>query len=321
MRKTYNIAVTVFLLLALTAVIILSRLDLLMMLFMAKHSELYALADFYGSEFLIYSYLLGILLTFIILLCRIVLTVRGDKEKAAKYNSAELFGGRLGILLEEQRAVMKKRLESTHDKDTKSNYYLGGGLFILFFAAYYTRSGYGSYPLRPMVGLMACLFWGEVVAVGLWLLARRFRNLDRIIKGFGKDITKEFGDASAREAFANDVLEAGDEWKFRDEVEDKLGWGIVGSRYFVHFSDSGTAVVVDSAKLSKIATAQTNYSTGRGMTRKTVFIFLVRFYYEKEKRKNHVDKTFQFRDDGNRKAFLNLLRTRLGEQIEIEQSS
>ena len=318
MRKVYNIAITVFLFLVMVAVV-LSRKELFLILEMAGRSELYMLADFYGGNFLINSYLLGILFTFIILAARIVLTVRGDKEESTKYNSTEIIGGKLGILLEEQRAVMKKRLESTHDKDYKSNYWIGGGLFILFFLAYYTRSGNGPYPLRPMMGFMACLFWGELVAVGLWLLMRRFRNLDRIIKAYGKDIQKEFGDASAWEAFANDVLEAGDEWKFRDEVKDKFGWGIVGSRYFVHFLDSGMAVVVDSTKLSKIATARTSYSTGRGMMRETIFIYQVKFYYEKEKRKNHVDKTFQFRDDGNRTTFLNLLRMRLGEQTVIVQ--
>lgn len=319
MRKAYNIVITVFLLLVMAAVVILSRRDLSMMLYMAKQSELYMLADFYGSNLLINSYLLGIPLTSIILVVRIVLTIRGDKEESTKYNSAEVIGGKLGILLEEQRAVMKKRLESTHDKDYKSNYWIGGLLIVLFFLAYWSRSDDGAYTFRPMVGLMACLFWGEVVAVGLWLLMRRFRNLDRIIKAYAKDIQKTFGDASAWEAFANDVLEAGEEWKFRDEVKDKFGWGIVGSRYFVHFLDSGMAVVVDSAKISKIATARMSYSTGRGMTRETILIYQVKFYYEKEKRKNHVDKTFQFRDDGNRKTFLNLLRMRLGEQTVIVQ--
>ena len=318
MRKAYNIVITVFLLLVMAAVI-LSHRELYLILYMASRSGLQGLADYYGNGFLIYSYLLGILLTFIILAVRIVLTVRGDKEGAAKYNSAEVIGGKLGMLLEEQRAVMKVRLESTHDKENRNNYYLGGGLFICFFIAYCARSGYGSYLLRPILGLVACLFWGEVVTVGMWLLSRRFRNLDRIIKAYAKDIQKEFSDAGSWEAFANDVLEAGDEWKFRDEVKDKFGWGIVGSRYFVHFLDSGMAVVVDSTKLSKIATARTSYSTGRGMTRETVFIYQVRFYYEKEKRKNHVDKTFQFRDDGNRTNFLNLLRMRLGEQTEIVQ--
>lgn len=318
MRKAYNIAVTVFLLLVMAAVI-LSRRELSMILYMARQSELQIMADFYGSTFLINSYLLGILFTFVILVVRIVLTVRGDKEGNTKYNSIEVIGGKLGMLLEEQRAVMKVRLESTHDKESRSNYWLGGGLCICLFIVYCTRSGYGIYPLRPVLGFVACLFWGEVMAVGLWLLMWRFRNLDRIIKGYGKDIQKEFGDAGAWEAFANDVLEAGDEWKFRDEVKDKFGWGIVGNRYFVHFLDSGRAEVVDSAKLSKIATARTSYSKGRGITRETIFIYLVRFYYEREKRKNHVDKTFQFRDDGNRTTFLNLLRSRLGEQTEIVQ--
>lgn len=318
MRKAYNIVITVVLLLVMAAVI-LSHRELSLILYMARQSELQIMADIYGSSFLINSYLLGILLTFIILVVRIVLTVRGDKEGNTKYNSTEVIGGKLGVLLEEQRAVMKVRLESTHDKDIRNNYWLGGGLCICLFVAYWARSGYGTYPLRPVLGFVACLFWGEVVAVGMWLLARRFRNLDRIIKGYGKDIQKEFGDASAWESFANDVLEAGDEWKFQDEVKDKFGWGIVGKRYFVHFMDSGRAEVVDSTKLSKIATARTSYSTGRGITRETIFIYLVRFYYEKEKRKNHVDKTFQFRDDGNRAIFLNLLRSRLGEQTEIVQ--
>lgn len=318
MRKAYNLVITVFLVLVMAAVIWYRR-ELFLILYMARQSGLSGLADYYGNGFLVNSYLLGILFTFIILAARIVLTIRGDKEAVTKYNSTEVIGGKLGILLEEQRAVMKKRLESTHDKDYKSNYWIGGGLFILFFLAYYTRSDHSSYPLRLMIGFMACLFWGEVVAVGLWLLTRRFRNLDRIIKAYGKDIQKEFGNASAWEFFANDVLEAGDEWKFRDEVKDKLGWGIVGSRYFVHFLDSGMAVVVDSTRLSKIATARTSYSTGRGMMRETIFIYQVKFYYEKEKRKNHVDKTFQFRDDGNRAIFLNLLRMRLGEQTVIVQ--
>ena len=313
MRKAYNIVVTVFLCIVLVANFVLVGRQTNLLWHLALDGNLEMMASLYVGNFM-YAYLLGIPLTFIILIVRIILTIRGDKTESTKTGAVQI-AGKLGTLLEEQRIVVKDWLAKVWDKRLRNVYFVGGGLVLALFLVYYTRSDPNF--VRPVEGFIACLFCGEVMALAGWLLSRR--NPDKIITKYEKHIKKAFGDSDVCEVFAGDVLSVGDEWKYRDEVKDELGWGVVGSRYIVHFTEVGIANVVDSTKLSRVSTATTYYYTGKGVARQRHDVYEVRFYYEKEKRKNHVDVTFQFKSDANRSVFLNLLKSRFGEQIEIVQ--
>lgn len=318
MRKAYNIVVTVLLFIVLAASFALSGRQFFWILRIAVDGYIDALAPYFNGSFVLITYLLGVPLTFVILVVRIILTIIGEK-KGLTENSAVQVSNKFVTLLEEQRIVVRDWLGKTWDKSIKEIYILGGGLTLVFFLGYYMRYRADSYIVETVEGFMACLFCGEVVALGLWLLTRRAKNLNRIVKGYEKDMIKAFNGTDGCEVFADDVLSAGNEWTYWDEEKDNLGWGKIGSRYIVQFTDAGIARVVDSTRLSRISKAMTYYYTGKGWARQRHDIYEVRFYYEKEKRKNHADVTYQFRSDANRTIFLNLLVSRLGNRIEIVQ--
>lgn len=256
-----------------------------------------------------------VVLSLAIFVVRVILTVREGKGSPKGKKTVASFSGRLGEFMEIQRVHLlewQEKYSGRHDK-----WIYGGFLFAVLAVLYrwYNQSSV----VGELFGMMSMgVFWGEVIALGLWIVLIWFSNPEAAYKRAGSRLQKAGSEAGSEEALAGDLLEASAQWSFQEESNEDLCWGILGSRFWYYNDNFGNVVVVDSEKVAKIATAITSNGHGTGFNRVEIYHYLVQFYYDKEKHQNRYDKVFDFRTTEGREELLRLLKMRTEDRIPIE---
>lgn len=314
MKKPYNIAITLFLMfVTLCYGVVYWRAFMLLPYFLRDGWESLKLtlevipATIYAPG--------AIVLGLIISVGRVLLTVREGKESPQGKKTAAAYSGRLGEFMEDQRDRLMEWNEKYNSRHEKWIY--GGFLFAVLAVLYrwYTKSS----DTGELFGMMAMgVFWGEVIALAIWIILSWIVTPEKAVKRTGGRLQKECSETGAGEALVGDLLETSSEWKFLEESNEGICWGIVGSRFWYCNDEFGNAAVVDSSKVEKIVTTITSTGHGRGFNRVEIYHYLVQFYYDKDKHKNRYDKVFSFRTPEGREECLRLLKTRTEDRIQIE---
>ena len=314
MRKPHNIAITLFVMILMLLYGIVFRRSFILLLYLLRESgESLKLALEVTPDII---YIPGlVVLSLLIFVGRVILTVREGKASPQGKKTAAAYSGRLGDFMEEQRERLIEWNEKYNSRHEKWIY--GGFLFAVLAVLYrwYRQSADTGDLLRLM---SMGVFWGEVIALGLWIILSWFSKPEKALKRTGGRLQKASAETGAGDALVGDLLEAPSEWKFMEESNEGICWGVVGSRFWYFNNEFGNVVVVDSAKVARIVTAITSTGHGRGFNRVEIYHYLVEFYYDKDKHRNRYDKEFSFRTPEGREEFLKLLRTRTEDRIEIE---
>lgn len=314
MKKPHNIAITLFLLIVAFSYGILYRRAFTLLFFLLREGgEQLELVQQLSPATI---YAPGVVvLSLAIFVVRVILTVREGKGSPKGKKTVASFSGRLGEFMEIQSVHLlewQEKYSGRHDK-----WIYGGFLFAILAVLYrwYTQSSV----VGELFGMMSMgVFWGEVIALGLWIVLTWFSNPEAAFKRAGNRLQKAGSEAGSEEVLAGDLLEASAQWSFQEESNEDLCWGILGSRFWYYNDNFGNVVVVDSEKVAKIATAITSNGHGTGFNRVEIYHYLVRFYYDKDKHQNRYDKVFDFRTTEGREEFLRLLKMRTEDRIPIE---
>lgn len=314
MRKPHNIVVTLFLMISMLSYgIVYWRSFMLLPYFLREGGESLKLVLEVTPDII---YAPGvIILSLILFVGRVILTVRDGKVPPQGKKTVVAYSGRLGEFMEDQRDRLIEWNEKYNNRHEKWIY--GGFLFAALAALYrwYTQSS----NTEDLFGMMAMgVFWGEVIALAIWIILSWFSTPESALKRTGSRLQKACSETGAEEALVGDLLETSSEWKFLEESNEGICWGIVGSRFWYCNDEYGNVAVVDSARVAKIVTAITSTGHGRGLGRVEIYHYLVQFYYDKEKHQNRYDKVFSFRTQEGREELLRLLRTRTEDRIPIE---
>ena len=314
MRKPHNIAITLFVMILMLLYGIVFRRSFILLLHLLRESgESLKLALEVTPDLL---YIPGlVVLSLLIFVGRVILTVREGKASPQGKKTAVAYSGRLGDFMEEQRERLNEWNEKYNSRHEKWIY--GGFLFAVLAVLYrwYTKSS----DMGELFGMMAMgVFWGEVIALAIWIILSWFSTPEKAVKRTGGRLQKECSETGAGEALVGDLLETSSEWKFLEESNEGICWGTVGSRFWYCNDEFGNAVVVDSSKVAKIVTTITSTGHGRGFNRVEIYHYLVQFYYDKDKHKNRYDKVFSFRTPEGREECLRLMRTRTEDRLQIE---
>lgn len=314
MKKPHNIAITLFLLIVAFSYGILYRRAFTLLFFLLREGGEQLELILHLSPATIYAPGV-VVLSLAIFVVRVILTVREGKGSPKGKKTVASFSGRLGEFMEIQRVHLlewQEKYSGRHDK-----WIYGGFLFAILAVLYrwYNQSSV----VGELFGMMSMgVFWGEVIALGLWIVLTWFSNPEAAFKRAGNRLQKAGSEAGSEEVLAGDLLEASAQWSFQEESNEDLCWGILGSRFWYYNDNFGNVVVVDSEKVAKIATAITSNGHGTGFNRVEIYHYLVQFYYDKDKHQNRYDKVFDFRTTEGREEFLRLLKMRTEDRILIE---
>lgn len=314
MKKPYNIAITLFLLIVAFSYGILYRRAFTLLFFLLREGGEQLELILHLSPATIYAPGV-VVLSLAIFVVRVILTIREGKGSPKGKKTVASFSSRLGEFMEIQSVHLlewQEKYSGRHDK-----WIYGGFLFAILAVLYrwYNQSSV----VGELFGMMSMgVFWGEVIALGLWIVLTWFSNPEAAFKRAGNRLQKAGSEAGSEEVLAGDLLEASAQWSFQEESNEDLCWGILGSRFWYYNDNFGNVVVVDSEKVAKIATAITSNGHGTGFNRVEIYHYLVQFYYDKDKHQNRYDKVFDFRTTEGREEFLRLLKMRTEDRIPIE---
>lgn len=314
MKKPHNIAITLFLLIVTLSYGILYRRAFAMFFYLINEGgEILEHAVQFNPAII---YAPGVVaLSLVIFVARVILTFREGKGSPKGKKAAAVFSGRLGEFMELQRVHLLEWQEKYNGRHDKWIY--GGFLFAILAVLYrwYNQSSV----VGELFGMMSMgVFWGEVIALGIWIFLTWFSNSEAALKRAGSRLQKAGSEAGSEEALASDLLEASAQWSFQEESNEDICWGILGSRFWYYNDKFGNVVVVDSEKVAKIATAITSTGHGTGFNRVEIYHYLVQFYYDKDKHQNRYDKVFDFRTTEGREEVLRLLKARTEDRFPIE---
>ena len=315
MKKPHNIAVTLFLLIvAFSYGILYRRAFALFFTFLGGGREqLEHLVQF--NPAIIYAPGV-VVLSLVIFVGRVLLTFREGKGSPKGKRTVAAFSGRLAEFMEIQRVHLLEWQEKYNGRHEKWIY--GGFLFAILAVLYrwYNQSSV----VGELFGMMSMgVFWGEVIALVLWIVFTWASNPEKALKRAGGRLQKAGSEAGSEEALASDLLEASAQWSFQEESNEDICWGILGKRFWYYNDEFGNVVVVDSEKVAKIANAVTSTGHGTGFNRVEIYHYLVQFYYDKDKHQNRYDKVFDFRTTEGREELLRLLKARTEDRIPIEE--
>lgn len=181
--------------------------------------------------------------------------------------------------------------------------------------------GIGVYLKMPVTKMTAFyvplgVLFGEVVAAMFWYGQKGQSNVAKILKKHAKSIAKVLPSAEEQEAFAEDILNTGKEWEFRERTREGMLWGTVGSRYWVALHWNGRVMLVDSEKLGKIETETVAGTVRSGKVRVSYQSHAVRFYYKSASPKKACDQWIGFDSKENQRQLVALARKRVGENVE-----
>lgn len=174
-------------------------------------------------------------------------------------------------------------------------------------------------PVRTLLSLhlpMGILI-GEGMALLFWMTQKSQAKPEKILGRLEKSIRRELPAADEQAAFAEDFLNAGQEWVFRERSKETMLYGKVGERYWAAFTGAGGAVIVDSGRLAKIETETVSGQVRSGKVRISYLSYAVRFFYQSEGKKKGCDKEISFNTEDVAGKFVLLARKRAGDGLEV----
>ena len=158
---------------------------------------------------------------------------------------------------------------------------------------------------------------GEIVGLMFWWGQKGQAKPAKILKRLRQNLCKELPSAAEQEDFAEDMLNTGSEWNFREKTKESLQQGVVGSRYWVSLLWNGRTTVIDSEKLDRIETATISGTVRSGKVRVSYLSYAARFYYRNATPKKTCDKALSFESEDTIGLFMVLVRKRVGDSVKI----
>lgn len=165
------------------------------------------------------------------------------------------------------------------------------------------------------------LLLGEIIGLMFWLGQKGQSKPDKILKKFSKKIVKKFPSSAGQEAFAEDILQAGKEWTFREKKKDSMLQGVVGSRYWICLKWNGLVTIVDAERVGKIETATISGQVRSGRVRVNYVSYVVRIFYRNAAPQKNCDEVFSFEKSDTMSRFMALVRKRDSGNIQIMAES
>ena len=161
------------------------------------------------------------------------------------------------------------------------------------------------------------LLLGEIIGLMFWFGQKSQSKPEKILKKFAKGIGKKFPSAAEQEAFAEDILQAGKEWTFREKKKDSMFQGVVGSLYWICLNWNGFVTIVDAQQVEKIETATISGQVRSGRVRMHYVSYEASFYYRKATPQKQCDEIFTFQNRDTMDRFMSLVRKRDNGNIKI----
>ena len=309
MKKPLNIAITILLpIIAIYYGVLRPSIRLMMTMISMGHSP------FDPDIWLVRWECFAALLAFILFVIRVVLTIREGKGALVDLNAE--FGGRLGQLLERQKGWVLEWCAAFKQKNVKEAYGMSAAIlaFVILCGLYANRTTeamlYGYVPMG--------LFWAQVGGIFMWALGYSRTKPNKILRKQGNNLQKAAGEEGNPETVFENLLEAGEESLVLDQDKKEMIQVTVGSRYWLRLCTYGRVELVEAEKVERIRTEVSSYTTGRGVTRTVWYDYIARFDYRDSKPKKSGDRSFVFHQDSTRSAFLELVKSQVGDRVTIE---
>ncbi|MCM1190334.1 MAG: hypothetical protein NC541_13690 [bacterium] len=256
---------------------------------------------------------LAAVLSLLIFAVRLISLFTGGKE-GKKWSASEP-QSKLGQLVEAQQPWVREWCDSCLDRSRRLAYLSAAGSVVIFLAIGILVHVQSRMLLTFYLPLG--LLIGEAAGILFWAAQRGQSKPYKILGGLEKSIRKELPSPAEQELFAEDILEAGPEWAFREKSKETLLCGTVGGRYWAAFSGAGAAVIVDSSRLAKIETETVSGQVRSGKVRVSYVSYAVRFFYRNSSVKKGCDKALSFNTQDNAGHFMLLAKKRVGDGVEI----
>lgn len=267
-----------------------------------------------GMEFYeIWVAFLAMALSFLIFVGRLILLLKGNGQKAG--GKLPESGGRMERLMEAQRGWVTDWCSYSRNRGRRSIYLtVAGCVAVLVVIGLLVNT---TLERTLVFHLPLGLLLGETVAVLFWLAQRGRTDPDKMLNRMRKCIDKALSSSGEQERFAEDMLDAGPEWNFEERKKDSLIRGTLGSRYWVVFTETGMAIVIDSDRIGEMETEHITGQVRSGKARIRYEYYVVRFFDRNSANKKSFDKEISFRTEDGRGDFMILVRRRKGEDIRI----
>ena len=174
-------------------------------------------------------------------------------------------------------------------------------------------------PTRRIVAfyLPLGLILGEIIGLMFWLVQKSQSKPNKILRKFAKRIGKLIPSAAGQEDFAEDILQAGKDWTFREKKKDSMLQGVVGSRYWICLKWNGFVKIVDAERVGRIETATISGQVRSGRVRIRYVSYEVSFFYRNAEQKKQCDELFTFENRETLDRFMELVRKRDSGNIDI----
>lgn len=250
--------------------------------------------------------------SFVIFIGKVIILIRGDKKKAGKTlpESAALWER----FIEAQREWVADWCAYNRNKAGRQIYLtVAGSVAVLVVIGFLAKAT----PQQIMNLHVPCgVLFGEGIALLFWLTMGSRIKPDKLLKSIEKTLNKELSSGD-RERFAEDILEAGQEWVFQEWRKDSLIRGILGSRYWVFFLGGAMATVVDSDRIGELKTEDVTERVRNGKARLHFQYYVVRFIDRDAAAKKNCSRELSFQTQDGRGDFMILARRRKGDEIKI----
>ncbi|WP_276947825.1 DUF6709 family protein [Acetatifactor muris] len=263
-----------------------------------------------GGDIWICAFAAG--LNLLIAVFRLIALFRGAGKHSDK---AEKSGSKLDRFLAAQRDWVEDWCDYSLNRGRRLGYLSVLGGVVIFLAI----GIFVKVPVQKLLVFYLSLgvLLGELTGLLFWFGQKGQAKPGKILKKLEKSVKKELPSASEQEDFAEDVLNAGSEWQFREKTKDAMLQGVVGSRYWVALSWNGQATVIDSERLDKIETATISGQVRSGKVRVSYVSYVARFYYRNATPKKTFDKALSFNWEDSLGLFMVLVRKRVGDNVKI----
>ncbi|MCM1025293.1 MAG: hypothetical protein NC432_02595 [Roseburia sp.] len=265
------------------------------------------------TKFEIWVTMLAAALSLLLFAARLISMLTGGK--AGKERKASEPQSPMQRLLAAQEAWVENWCEDSLARAKKLAYLSAAGSVVVLLAIGILAHAPSSTFLTMYFPLGILI--GEGMAVVFWTTQKGRSKPEKILGRLEKSIRKELPSAGEQDAFAEDFLNAGQEWVFRERSKETMRYGKVGERYWATFSDLGGAVIVDSSRLTKIETETVSGQVRSGKVRVSYVSYVVRFFYPNEGKKRGCDKEISFNTEDVAGKFMVLAKRRVGDRVEV----
>lgn len=265
------------------------------------------------TKFEIWVTMLAAIVSLILFAARLILMFAGGK--AGKKQKTSQAQGEMRRLLEAQEAWVENWCEDSLERTGKLSYLaVAGSVAVLTVIGVLAHA---SVQTLLSMHLPLGILIGEVMAILFWTTQKGQSNPEKILGRLEKNIGRELPSAEEQRTFAEDFLNAGQEWVFRERSKETMLYGKVCQRYWAAFTGAGGAVIVDSEKLTKIETETISGQVRSGKVRISYLSYAVRFFYQSEGKKKGCDKEISFNTEDVAGKFMVLAKKRVGDSVEV----